>query len=755
MPEKRPHSTLPHPATQAEDAFWDKVAQRLDDYLAALTAWHEEGAEEPVLAQFLSGFTGADRDTPLRELIKIDLEHRWLHACEPHQVEDYLEEFPELGPRDLLPVELIYEELQARMQAGEQISEQQIHARFPCHADHLCWLLGCMSVPGNATGTHFMTTQPRDSDVRLASPSSAGLSPGERVDDFQLLTHLGEGTFATVFLARQLSLERLVALKISTQTNNESQTLAQLDHTNIVRVHDQRQIADPPRNLLYMEIIPGGTLRDVLVQVRETVSSARTGQLLLDSIDQHLGACGASPPESSPLRNWLAKAPWPLAVCQLGAQLADGLAYAHSKGVFHRDIKPANVLLTAEGSPKLADFNISFNGGRAGEDPADTFGGSLAYMSPEQLEASHRLLEGSPQRVREASDIYAMGILLWELVCGRRPFSDGDRKAGTLALLQRMIDQRRNVDWPALAQQLPENCPGSLREVLRKSLQPCPDDRFSSAEELARALRLCLNARCWQLLHPPPRLAIRWILRWPLFWLVAAGLIPNALAGWFNLLYNRTVIVGHLPEIADRFEKVYWTINCIAFPLGVAVVLWAARSMQQQLRADHSDRVISIAAKRLLTFGRFVTAVSMLLWLISGLLFPIALDWGELLGANPTFYAHFFLSLALCGWIASVYPYFILTLLAVHWYVPALIRAGILAGPAQADLQTVRNLNRLYLALTSLVPMLSILLVVIFHSEESWVPMVVSAVGLLGLALMYTLERVIDRDLTALDHLAR
>jgi hypothetical protein len=413
------------------------------------------------------------------------------------------------------------------------------------------------------------------------------------------------------------------------------------------------------------------------------------------------------------------------------------------------------VLLTPEGSPKLADFNISFNGGRAGEDPADTFGGSLAYMSPEQLEASHRVLEGSPKRVREASDIYAMGILLWELVCGRRPFSDGDGKSGTLALLQRMIDQRRNVDWPALAQQLPEDCPASLREVLWKCLQPCSDDRFRSAEELARALRLCLNARCWHLLHPPRRLPTRWILRWPLFWLVAASLIPNALAGWFNLLYNRIAIVGHLPEIAARFEMVYWTINCIAFPLGVAVVLWAARLTQRQLRQDDSDSVIPAAARRLLLFGRFVTAVSILLWLFSGLLFPIALDWGELIGAAPTFYAHFFLSLALCGLIASVYPYFFLTLLAVHWYLPALVRAGILDGPARADLQTVRNLNRLYLALTALVPMLSILLVVMFRSEESWVPVAVSAVGLLGLAVMFTLERVIDRDLIALDHLAK
>ncbi|MEO2047386.1 MAG: hypothetical protein ABGX16_12530 [Pirellulales bacterium] len=69
-------------------------------------------------------------------------------------------------------------------------------------------------------------------------------------------------------------------------------------------------------------------------------------------------------------------------------------------------------------------------------------------------------------------------------------------------------------------------------------------------------------------------------MRWPLVWLVLAGLIPNALAGWFNLQYNRIAIIDPLPEIMDRFEKVYWTINCITFPLGLAIILWAARRTQ-------------------------------------------------------------------------------------------------------------------------------------------------------------------------------
>lgn len=730
------------------------MAQRLDEYLVAWLAWYEHEMEEPCLVNFLSGFTNAGRVVLLKELIKTDLEQRWHHDHEPRSIEKYLEDFPELGPLDKLPVELIYEELDARLRKGQQITDQQLHARFPRQAEQLCRLLNVMSVPGNATDTNFVATGPK-SDVRLTSPGPVKISVGETVDDFQLLTQLGEGTFATVFLAQQLSLHRLVALKVTTKPSNEPQTLAQLDHSNIVRVYDQRKLNDPPMNLLYMEIVPGGTLRDVLSHVSEIAPPMRTGKLLIESIDQQLGSCGTAPPESSSSRDWFTDAPWPLAVCQLGSQLAEGLAYAHAKGILHRDIKPANVLLTSEGSPKLADFNISFNGGRPGEDPADTFGGSLAYMSPEQLEACHQVLQGAPKQVREASDIYSMGILLWELICGRRPFVDGDKKSGTLALLQHMIDQRRRINWATMSQQLPKDCPASLREVLRKCLEPSHDDRFGSADELAQALRLCLNERCWRLLHPRKRFFNRWIMRVPLFWIILAGLIPNALAGWFNLLYNRIAIIGRLPEIAAHFEKTYWAINCTTFPLGLAVVLWVARRTQRQLHQDTSSSAISFAVRRMLLFGRFVTAVSMLLWFLSGILFPVALDWGDSLRATPTFYTHFFMSLALCGLIASVYPYFIITLLAVHWYLPALIRARVLTGPSRADLQTVRSLNRLYLALTALVPMLSILLAVMFRSEESWVPIDVSLVGLLGLAIMLTLERVIDRDLSALDYLAK
>ncbi len=107
----------------------------------------------------------------------------------------------------------------------------------------------------------------RDS-MQPANETVLGLKSGEKVDDFELLTLLGKGAFAQVFLARQVSLERLVALKISSVRGNEPKTLAQLDHPHIVRVFDQRQNREPSVHLLYMEVVPGGTLLEVIERVR-------------------------------------------------------------------------------------------------------------------------------------------------------------------------------------------------------------------------------------------------------------------------------------------------------------------------------------------------------------------------------------------------------------------------------------------------------------------------------------------------------
>ena len=757
------HSSLPTIASQggegADDAAWELVAEAIDAFSAAWETALETGDAEPELAEFVptAGAFG------LGELIKVDLEYRWQHRRTPRKVEKYAEQFPILGEAKQVPLELVHEELQVRMQAGDGVSEEEIRTRFPKHADKLCELVGGMAVTGTPTCTYYVETvkgTQNATDVSLAKPEALDLHPGDRIGDFQLLTQLGRGAFAQVYLAHQISLERLVALKVSAQKGSEPQTLAQLDHPHIVRVFDLRQDDKRAANLLYMEVVPGGTLYDVAKRVKSLEPKQRTGQLLLDVVEDHLGVSGVTSPANSPNRHWLADAAWPMVVAQLGAQLAEGLAYAHDKGVMHRDIKPANVLLTSEGLPKLADFNVSYNGGRPDESPEDTFGGSLVYMSPEQLQACHPVLGGSPKLVRGASDVYSLGVMLWELLCGRRPFDEEEKdESGELARIQRMVDARHYVDFKELGKQLPADCPKSLRQVLIKCLQPRKDERYTTAEAAAADLRLCLQPNSWRMMQEATNPLVKFMLNYPVIAVVFAGLLPNGLAGLFNYSYNFLAIIQDMPEaFVSRFNVVQLVINSVAFPVGLSIGVGAALRAMRMVSRDNPKEAEK-GTRKVLFFGRFVSVFAVIMWTIAGVLFPIAIDWGQASSeaANGRFYLHFFSSLLLCGIAAVSYPYFMLTAMATGVYVPALVRNHVIQGPRWSDLQSVRNLKHVYLVFSALVPFLGIMLVVSFGGgpdNDKWPIFVLSGVGALGFGGMFILDRYIDRSITALERIA-
>ena len=312
---------------------------------------------------------------------------------------------------------------------------------------------------------------------RSSSPPSRskGFAAGQRLDDFDLLVELGKGAFASVFLARQVSMQRMVALKVSADKGNEPQTLAQLDHPNIVRVFDQRRLPEQHVRLLYMQFAPGGTLAEVVKQVRDTPPAARTGTVLLDGRQRGGGEAGRDRPRTTPAGNGGWPAPsWPETVCRLGIQLAYALDYAHRQGMLHRDVKPANVLLSADGSPKLADFNISFCSQLDGASPAAYFGGSLAYMSPEQLEACNPNHDRKPEDLDGRSDLYALAVMLWELLHGDRPFADEEGSGGWLRHARR-DDQAPPHRTSRVAPAGPRD-PITMRleQVLRKTLVARP-----------------------------------------------------------------------------------------------------------------------------------------------------------------------------------------------------------------------------------------------------------------------------------------
>ena len=728
------------PAVQVGPDPASHVWKAVTDHLEAFArAW--ESCGPPGLGGFLPADPPAVRRLVLVELVKLDLDFR-LQRGIPLELEDFVAEFPELGFGGGPPCDLVYEEFHLRRQAGRDPDPADYYRRFPGRAAELARLLGD-------------TNSPRSTSV-FAGQAHVGIDPGGQLDDFDLLALVGEGQFAKVFLARQRSMQRLVALKVSASRGAEAETLAQLDHPHIVRVYDQRFLPDRGVLLVYMPYLAGGTLANVLDRVRQVEPLERSGKILLGSVDAALERRGELPPAASAARGQWAARSWPGAVCSLGAKLARALDYAHSRGVLHRDVKPANVLLTAEGEPLLADFNVGCCSKLEGTGPAAFFGGSLPYMAPEHLEAFNPDHPRLPESLDGRADLFGLAVTLWELLTGRRPFGPEPLHENWPETLAALAERRRAGPCEDYVASFADGDVPGLRDVLLRCLDPDPNGRPATAGELARELELCLRPATRKLVRPEPgdwRAAVR---RRPLLAILPPAIAVNALASLFNISYNRAEIIAHWPAAEVVFERIVPAVNGILFPLAILLVALAVRPVRRGLRRlregdPPGPDELARLRRRALRLGAITAGTCVACWAVAGVIWPIALR----LAAGPPpdglqAYVHFLVSLVVCGLIAAAYPYFLVTFLAVRVLYPVLLGP---AGPTSTDglaLRRVEGELGRYRAAATAVPLLAVALLASRGASHPFAVAALSVAGLAGVALAFLIESRTRSDLAAL-----
>jgi serine/threonine protein kinase len=569
-----------------------------------------------------------------------------------------------------------------------------------------------------------------------SAPIGPPLAPGDCLDDYEIVRTLGEGSFARVYLARQVSLDRRVALKVSADQGGEARTMAALEHSHVVQVFGEAVVAVRGLRLVCMQFVPGLTLEHVIAELALRPPERWTGRTVLEILDASSAEAPALDPGALHDREALAASDFTEAVCWLGARLADALAYAHRRGVLHLDVKPANILLNQYGRPFLADFNIARDG-RKGT-ACERFGGTLPYMAPEHLRAFDPADTTPADAVDHRADVYALGLVLFELLAGRRAFRDDGDGSGAGSAPAELAAKR--VAVPSVREARPQ-APEALDRVLRRCLDPSPDRRYGSAGELAEALEGCRQLRRVENATPRPGAWGRLVVAYPLAALIVLSLLPHFLGSAVNITYNRLSIVGELsPGQQGCFLRLVVAYNAVVYPVCVGLlcrlVVPVFRTWRRLRRAEPvPDEQITRARRDALRLPLWATVLSCAGWLPGGFFFPAALSLlaGPLGAAD---FGHFLISFTVAGLIAMAYSFFGVEYVVLCALYPRLwADARHLKASAEEELRGRDGRLRFFQFLAGLVPVSGAALLVCSGPEQLTVSYRLLVTALLGLGL--------------------
>ena len=479
----------------------DQVRRDFSELLSRFEeAWEYQG--EPEISEFLTS-SGVDdqtvRHTLLLELVKIDLASRWqrtlpkggdIAVASEHsertlqlpRVERYVVEWPEIGPKDSVDIDLIVHEYRIRHRFGDRPGLEEYETRFPIHGEPLATSLEEVECElretregSTAPGLHLAAGETN----RTLLPRAGGSEPTTEVDplptdqsarstaaeplmgnfgNYDLQEELGRGAMGIVYRARQLRPDRPVALKTISKGKlasveqvrtfyAEANSAGNLRHPHIVTVYDSGEIDG--QHYFSMAFIEGKNL-DEITPAGETMDPRRAAQYIRTT--------------------------------------AEAIEYAHSMGVLHRDLKPGNILIDEYDQPHVADFGIA---SRIEDDATSPVHGEVvgtpSYMPPEQA-------QGRADLIGPVSDVYSLGATLYFLLTGVAPFGGGD----VLTTLMQVVEHQ-----PQVPRKFNRAVDRYLQAICLKCLEKDPADRYPSAQALADDLGRYLRDEPTVALAPP------------------------------------------------------------------------------------------------------------------------------------------------------------------------------------------------------------------------------------------------------------